>query len=207
MKRKIISHASDGNATSRGAKKARHNYTEANAQTAKIFENLSSNDPGARLEAAQKLSQKYSRNAILKSDLSHVEPDKEADKDQAVNFDDLKQILSRLMRGLCSSRNSARHGFYVALTELCRTHADSQELRPKILKLLTRSTTIDQGTSTQVYKANVISFGALLNLILGRARLRSRSIDRLKRYPPLRAIPSSQRRGHRFPGAHRRDHL
>ena len=77
-----------------GHKRRRENVTEVSKRT-EVYEDLAHLDAPVRLKAAQTL-------------LTEVVPG--ADTDQ------LKEILRRLFRGLCSGRKAARLGFSVALT-------------------------------------------------------------------------------------------
>ncbi|KAF2088415.1 hypothetical protein K490DRAFT_39843 [Saccharata proteae CBS 121410] len=82
-------------------RKRRRQYSEADAQLAKLFDSLADEAREVRISAAKELVLKFS-------------PESEPDADLA------NRILTRLIRGLCSSRKGARFGFFVALTEVFR---------------------------------------------------------------------------------------
>lgn len=88
------------------SRKRRIEYTETDAKLASFFNDLSDDVKATRLKAA----------AELIRTLTDAEPEK------------LDKALTRLIRGLCSSRKAARSGFSVALTEVLRLtseHANS----------------------------------------------------------------------------------
>lgn len=149
QKRKNGALASEDDSTRR-VKKSRRNYTEDDAQVAKIFDNLSSNDPKVRIEAAEKLFQRYSRQDAETKNPSFVSNGGEIEREQDIPFNELNQVISRLVRGLCSSRKSARHGYYIALTELCRAHGVSSNLQQEILNIVKQHTVADRAASSQV---------------------------------------------------------
>lgn len=74
------------------------------------FWDLASVDGGKRRQAAQMLVDEFSEQAEPGASVEEVQ-DKQ-----------LTYTLRRLVRGLCSSRDGARHGFCLALTELLCTH-------------------------------------------------------------------------------------
>lgn len=80
-------------------KKRRREPYNVDVKLVEIYEDLASEKDEIRLKAAQGL-------------ISQFTPDKEPTDDQ------IKKVLQRLFRGLCSSRKAARIGFSIALTEL-----------------------------------------------------------------------------------------
>ncbi|KAK7625651.1 DNA polymerase phi-domain-containing protein [Phyllosticta citricarpa] len=96
QKRNLDAAAQDA---SSGAQKRRRQYTEQDAKLASIFERLADEAKDTRLAAAKEL-------VLLLSD----EP----------SADVANKVLTRLIRGLCSSRKAARSGFFVALSESLR---------------------------------------------------------------------------------------
>lgn len=84
--------------TTHPSRKRRLEYTELDAKLATFFNDLSDDVKATRLKAAAELIRSLS----------------DADPQQ------LDKALTRLVRGLCSSRKAARSGFSVALTEVLR---------------------------------------------------------------------------------------
>lgn len=80
-------------------KKRRREPYNVDVKLVEIYEDLASEKDEIRLKAAQGL-------------VSQFTPDKNPTVDQ------IKKALSRLFRGLCSSRKAARIGFSIALTEV-----------------------------------------------------------------------------------------
>lgn len=80
-------------------KKRRREPYNVDVKLVEIYEDLASEKDEIRLKAAQGL-------------ISQFTPDKDPADDQ------IKKVLQRLFRGLCSSRKAARIGFSIALTEL-----------------------------------------------------------------------------------------
>ena len=81
------------------SKKRKRDGTEVDAELVDVYDQLAHEDNTTRLKAAHRLLTKVYR------------PD-------TATEDQLKSILTRLFRGLCSGRKAARIGFAVALTEL-----------------------------------------------------------------------------------------
>lgn len=91
------------------SKKRRREPYNVDVKLVEIYEDLASEKDEIRLKAAQGL-------------VSQFTPDKNPTDDQ------IKKTLSRLFRGLCSSRKAARIGFSIALTEvLTQIFATSRE--------------------------------------------------------------------------------
>lgn len=80
-------------------KKRRREPYNVDVKLVEIYEDLASEKDEIRLKAAQGL-------------VSQFTPDKNPSDEQ------IKKALSRLFRGLCSSRKAARIGFSIALTEV-----------------------------------------------------------------------------------------
>jgi DNA polymerase phi len=76
-------------------------YTDTDKKLARLYEELADNSSNVRIQAAKELLQELSQNGQLKQEASD-------------------KALKRLLRGLCSSRESARSGFFITLTELIR---------------------------------------------------------------------------------------
>lgn len=90
-------------------KKRRREPYNVDVKLVEIYEDLASEKDDIRLKAAQGL-------------VSQFTPDKSPTDEQ------IKKALSRLFRGLCSSRKAARIGFSIALTEvLTQTFASTRE--------------------------------------------------------------------------------
>ena len=82
-----------------GSKKRRREPINVNTKLVEIYEDLASENDEIRLKAAQAL-------------VSQFTPDKTPADEE------VQKTLSRLFRGLCSSRKAARIGFSIALTEV-----------------------------------------------------------------------------------------
>ncbi|KAJ5949198.1 hypothetical protein N7454_000782 [Penicillium verhagenii] len=82
-----------------GPKKRRREGYNIDVKLVEIYEDLASEKDEIRLKAAQGL-------------VSQFTPDQNPSDEQ------IKKVLSRLFRGLCSSRKAARIGFSIALTEI-----------------------------------------------------------------------------------------
>lgn len=80
-------------------KKRRREPYNVDVKLVEIYEDLASEKDEIRLKAAQGL-------------VSQFTPDKNP------TYDQINKTLSRLFRGLCSSRKAARIGFSIALTEV-----------------------------------------------------------------------------------------
>ena len=130
-------------------KRSRHRYTEDDAKLATIFENLSSNDPETRLQAVGSIVQKCCQMRTRVNGISIAQNGPETDLRKDVQHDQSEYILVRLIRGLCSSRKSARHGFYLALTEILRARGAFRQPR-EVMDLIVQNTTAEKGSSGQV---------------------------------------------------------
>ena len=98
------SHAEDGPPTAdevHPSRKRRMGYSSADAELAKIYEQLADDVQLVRLQAAAKLVQTLTAKST----------------EQLQRISD---ALTRLVRGLCSARKAARLGFSVALSEVLR---------------------------------------------------------------------------------------
>ncbi|KAG0160358.1 hypothetical protein PDIDSM_7885 [Penicillium digitatum] len=82
-----------------GSKKRRREPHNVDVKLVELYEDLASEKDDIRLKAAQTL-------------VSQFTPDQNPADEQ------IKKVLSRLFRGLCSSRKAARIGFSIALTEI-----------------------------------------------------------------------------------------
>ncbi|KAJ5506218.1 DNA polymerase V [Penicillium expansum] len=82
-----------------GSKKRRREPHNVDVKLVELYEDLASEKDDIRLKAAQAL-------------VSQFTPDQNPADEQ------IKKVLSRLFRGLCSSRKAARIGFSIALTEI-----------------------------------------------------------------------------------------
>lgn len=127
-------------ADSPNLKRAR-NYTTADAELAKIFDTLSSDDSTERLQAASTLVRKYSNAACKEAG---------GQADYLEYRQSLQHVLARLIRGLCSRRKAARHGYYVALTEIMRVNAGYIWLCQECVNLVKDHTKPNLGASNQV---------------------------------------------------------
>jgi DNA polymerase phi len=87
---------------------SRKRKREVDVELAKVYDELADDQEHKRLKAAHTLLSKVFKSGVTSDD-------------------QLKAILNRLFRGLCSSRKSARLGFSVALTELLSQVAGSTE--------------------------------------------------------------------------------
>lgn len=97
-------HESDVAATTEGvhpSRKRRLDYTEADAQLAKIYNDLADDVQAVRIKAAGEVI----RNLSVKSDHQ---------------IERIEKAITRLIRGLCSGRKAARLGFSIALAEVLR---------------------------------------------------------------------------------------
>ncbi|KAI5293640.1 DNA-directed DNA polymerase [Ascosphaera acerosa] len=91
------------------SRKRRREPANVDVRLVEIYEDLANNDDKVRLKAAHEL-------------VSRFTPEK---KPQA---EEVQKVLTRLFRGLCSGRKSARVGFSVALTEvLSQVFAEGRE--------------------------------------------------------------------------------
>lgn len=108
---------------------------EVDVELVKVYEDLAHDQENTRLAAAHTLLTQIYKQGITTND-------------------QLKTILTRLFRGLCSSRKSARLGFSVALTELLSQLASTQEASHDtslsgIIDILEAQSSPESGTSGQ----------------------------------------------------------
>jgi len=82
------------------SKKRKREVNEVDVELVNIYDELADDQEDRRLAAAHSLLSKIFKPGV------------------AIDDDQIKATLTRLFRGLCSSRKSARLGFSVALTEL-----------------------------------------------------------------------------------------
>jgi DNA polymerase phi len=133
------------------SKKRRRDPSTIDTQLVEIYEDLANESEVIRLKAAASLLSKFS-------------PANSPTKDQILG------VLTRLVRGLCSSRKAARLGFSIALTEfLVQTHGrpekdvqpqlDSQEVIETLKKQ-----TIAQGDSSGNVLFDFLSTSVLIEL-------------------------------------------
>lgn len=123
--------------TTHPSRKRRVEYTESDAKIASYYNDLSDDVKTIRLKAA----------AELIRSLTDTEPEK------------LDKALTRLIRGLCSSRKAARSGFSVALTEVFRLtlkHAEATSggldlALPSLIDRVLSTTTPDAKSNSQVH--------------------------------------------------------
>lgn len=122
--------------TTHPSRKRRIEYTETDAKLASFFSNLSDDVKAVRLKAA----------ADLIRTLSDSTPEQ------------LDKALTRLVKGLCSSRKAARSGFSVALTEVLRLTSRYAESAsggldlslPSLINRVLNTTTPDVRSNSQV---------------------------------------------------------
>ncbi|KAJ5123637.1 hypothetical protein N7448_009734 [Penicillium atrosanguineum] len=117
-----------------GFKRRREHYN-VDTKLVEIYEDLASEKDEIRLKAAQGL-------------VSQFTPDKEPSDDQ------IKKVLLRLVRGLCSPRKAARIGFSIALTEVLTQifsvkREDSDITIENVLSLWERQTNAAGGETGQ----------------------------------------------------------
>jgi DNA polymerase phi len=119
------------------SKKRKREGTEVDIDLVEVYDQLANETESIRLKAAHKLLTKVYR------------PD-------STTEEQLKLILTRLFRGLCSGRKAARLGFAVALTELLKqvststASASKATLEPAhILDILESQTSSEGNTSGQ----------------------------------------------------------
>ena len=92
-----------------GKPNQKRKFTDQDRQRATVYEQLADDKHGTRIQAAKKLLDEFAPRS---------NPDVEK----------LKDVLNRLIKGLCSGRKSARAGYFVALSELLRQTATTDEL-------------------------------------------------------------------------------
>jgi len=116
------------------AAKKQRQYTAHDSTLAKIYEELAGEVSDSRIKAAKDLLLELS------------------DADHAI----VKKSITRLIKGLCSSRKAARLGFFVALTELLRQSFDAEARQnaavgvDELVELVTRTTSAEGKASGQV---------------------------------------------------------
>ena len=129
-----IAHTKSEHQRDRPLKKAR--LPDANQlELAHLYNDLASDEELTRIRAALELVQKCKDNNGLGKEPS---------------FDAARQICVRLLRGLCSHRKSARHGFYIALVEVLRLFKTSVDLKQGCLDLVKQHTALEQAGDGQV---------------------------------------------------------
>lgn len=91
--------------TTHPSRKRRIEYSETDARLASLYSDLSEDVKAVRLKAAAELIRILSESDAIQID----------------------RALTRLIRGLCSNRKSARSGFSVTLTEVLRLTSNGQK--------------------------------------------------------------------------------
>jgi DNA polymerase phi len=138
LDRRIASQLAIRSTFKMGFKRRREHYN-VDTKLVEIYEDLASEKDEIRLKAAQGL-------------VSQFTPDKEPTDDQ------IKKVLVRLFRGLCSPRKAARIGFSIALTEVLTQifavkREDSEITLERVISLWERQTNATAGESGQVRRA------------------------------------------------------
>ena len=139
----------NGDEDSRPQKKVR-SYTEEDASRAKIFEDLASDDHGVRSKAVTA--------TVELATEQRKQNEEEVSQDTDALRDAQKRIISRLSRGLCSSRKSARLGFSAALTEIVNElivpSTSDRELQDAVSSIIrcVKSNTIQPENATRAEK-------------------------------------------------------
>ena len=115
-----------------GSPKQKRQFTEKDRKRASVYEQLADDKHGTRIQAAKLLVDEFAPS-------------------QEPEVEKLKNVFIRLINGLCSGRKSARAGYFVALSELLRQTATSEELFEQVtggleelLKLINRLTKPDR---------------------------------------------------------------
>jgi len=116
------------------SKKRAREVSDFHVALVEIWEDLAHEDEEIRLKAAHTLLVKFVPSATS---------------------DQIKTILTRLFRGLCSSRKAARLGFSIALAETLRSLQNSEKVcsYSEVLDILEKQTTSEGGVSGQVGRA------------------------------------------------------
>ena len=135
------------------SKKRKRDGTEIDVDLVTIYDNLAHESEQVRLRAARQLLNKTFHSS-----------------DTEVNEDQIRTILRRLFRGLCSSRKAARLGFVVALTEfLSQIQASSFQssfLPSQVIDALETATEPEGGSRGQeerdYYFGRVFGAGAVV---------------------------------------------
>lgn len=105
--------------------KRRKDYTEEDAKLAKLYDQLSNELQEVQLDAAVNLIEYY---------IEHERP---------------SSVLTRLIRGLCSSRKAARLGFFTALVEVLRSHEQGDSLKEVLRKTEAHTEPISGASKTE----------------------------------------------------------
>ena len=131
------------------SKKRKREYDETSLALVEVYNNLADENESTRLKAAQSLLEKFSDPARC-------------------NPHQISTALTRLIRGLCSSRKAARIGFSIALTEFLSqvfsfTDAQRGIDKEQAVKVLEAQTSPAESVSRQV---SILSFGVLGILIV-----------------------------------------
>ena len=98
------------------SRKRRLDYSQADAQLAKIYNDLADDVQAVRLKAAGEVI----RNLSAKSDHQ---------------IERIEKAIARLIKGLCSGRKAARLGFSIALSEVLRLALDLKDSGITLAKL------------------------------------------------------------------------
>jgi DNA polymerase phi len=98
------------------SRKRRLDYSQADAQLAKIYNDLADDVQAVRIKAAGEVV----RNLSVKSDHQ---------------IERIEKAIARLIKGLCSSRKAARLGFSIALSEVLRLALDLKDSGITLAKL------------------------------------------------------------------------
>lgn len=131
------------------SRKRRIEYTETDAKLASLYSNLSDEVKSVRLHAAAELVR------ILKTSDASV-------------YD---RALTRLIRGLCSSRKASRSGFFVALTEVFRLQPNVQaDLSLAAIVSKTESLTLPDHKSSGQVRYGPSNVSNTSDKIIGKAR-------------------------------------
>ena len=115
-----------------GPPRQKRQFTEKDRKRASVFEQLADDKHGTRIQAAKTLIEEFAPS-------------------NSPEVEKLKNVIIRLVNGLCSGRKSARAGYFIALSELLRQTASSNELFEQVtggleelLKLINRLTKPDR---------------------------------------------------------------
>ena len=133
-KRKSIDGSQDELQERASAKRSR-NISDHRRKLAKLYDQLASDESDIRQQSALALVQDCKDNHGIGKDPSYV---------------DAKPVCCRLIRGLCSSRKSARLGFSIAFVEILRLFKSDSELREECLDLIREHTQPEDGGGGQV---------------------------------------------------------
>ena len=131
------------------------NYTDLDAKLAKLFDNLSSDHPKVRIKAAHDLVKTAAGTGVDSQSLSQSDKIILTDDNWSLsnpNHGKLSRIFKRLVRGLCSSRKAARHGFFIALAEFLRVSVGSFTLPLDAIVLIKQNTEPEIAAKGQVIR-------------------------------------------------------